>query len=318
MRLNTGVSMPCLGFGVFRVPDDETGEPFSPRSRPVTAIDTARSTARGRRRWALARCRAPARGAVRHDEGVERRPGLRQHVAGLRGQPGQGWGSTRSISTSCTGRSRAWTVTWRRGGRWRSPRRIGVRAIGVSNFQPAHLRRLLDETRTVPAVNQIELHPDLQQEALRQFHAEHGIVTEACPLGQGLALRHPEVLAIARRLDWTPAQVVLRWHLELGNVVIPKSTTVSRIRENIAVFDFALTDADKAALSRLDSGTRLGPDPDERDTRRRRASPARAAGGLPDGRPLRPSACRSPDHARRRAVREPRRSGPDGPEFVLL
>jgi diketogulonate reductase-like aldo/keto reductase len=119
-------------------------------------------------------------------------------------------------------------------------------------------------------VNQIELHPDLQQEQLRSFHTEHGITTEAwIPLGQGLALRHSLVLELAERHGRTPAQVVLRWHLQLGNVVIPKSTTPIRIRENIAVFDFALTDVDMASLSGLETGTRLGPDPDERDTRRR-------------------------------------------------
>jgi diketogulonate reductase-like aldo/keto reductase len=145
-----------------------------------------------------------------------------------------------------------------------------VRAIGVSNFQPDHLRRLLGEAEIVPAVNQIELHLDLQQERLRRFHAQHGIVTEAwSPLGQGQAMQHPAVVELADRHGRTPAQVVLRWHLQLGNVVIPKSTTPSRIRENIAVFDFALDDADMRALAGLDTGTRLGPDPDERETRRR-------------------------------------------------
>jgi len=158
--------------------------------------------------------------------------------------------------------------TWRALEKLYADRR--VRAIGVSNFQPDHLRRLLDETDVVPAVNQIELHPDLQQEQLRRFHAEHGVVTEAwSPLGQGLALRHPVVAELAHRHGRTPAQVVLRWHVQLGNVAIPKSTTPSRIRENIGLFDFDLAEADMAALATLESGTRLGPDPDERETRRR-------------------------------------------------
>ena len=145
-----------------------------------------------------------------------------------------------------------------------------VRAIGVSNFQVAHLQRLLDETDVVPAVNQVELHLDLQQAPLRRFHARHGIVTEAwSPLGEGGAFGHPVVVELARRHGRSPAQIVLRWHVQLGNVVIPKSTTPSRVRENIAVFDFELSDAEMAALGGLETGTRLGPDPDGRDARPR-------------------------------------------------
>lgn len=109
----------------------------------------------------------------------------------------------------------------------------------------------------------MELHPQLQQAELRAFHARHGIATEAwSPLAQGAVLRDPVVTGIAGRLDRTPAQVILRWHLQLGNVVIPKSVTPERIRQNIDVFDFALSDADIAAITALDSGTRIGPDPD--------------------------------------------------------
>ncbi|MFD5825032.1 aldo/keto reductase [Lentzea sp. NPDC060358] len=140
-----------------------------------------------------------------------------------------------------------------------------VRAIGVSNFQPAHLRRLADETGVVPAVNQIELHPYFQQAELRAFHAEHGIQTEAwSPLGQGgELLSDPVVAEIASRHGRSAAQVVLRWHLQIGNVVIPKSVTPARIRENIAVTDFELSGEEIAALSTLDRGGRIGPNPDE-------------------------------------------------------
>ncbi|WP_112277334.1 aldo/keto reductase [Lentzea terrae] len=140
-----------------------------------------------------------------------------------------------------------------------------VRAIGVSNFQPAHLRRLIDETGVVPAVNQVELHPYLQQSELRAFHAEHGVQTEAwSPLGQGgELLSDPVVTEIAARHHRSAAQIVLRWHLQLGNVVIPKSVTSARIRENIAVFDFELSEDELAALSTLDRGGRIGPNPDE-------------------------------------------------------
>ncbi|WAU86506.1 aldo/keto reductase [Streptomyces sp. Qhu-G9] len=138
-----------------------------------------------------------------------------------------------------------------------------AKSIGVSNFLPEHLERLIDATSVVPAVNQIELHPHLQQQAARDYHAEHGIATEAwSPLGQGRGLLEvPAVVAIAQKHGRTPAQVVLRWHLQLGNVVIPKSVTPSRIKENIDVFGFTLDAEDIAAISALDEGRRLGPDP---------------------------------------------------------
>ncbi|MEW2507772.1 aldo/keto reductase, partial [Amycolatopsis sp. NPDC047767] len=142
-----------------------------------------------------------------------------------------------------------------------------VRAIGVSNFQPAHLRRLFDEGTVAPVLNQVELHPYLVQREVRAFDAEHGIATEAwSPLAKGgELLNEPAVTRTAERLGRTPAQVVLRWHLQLGNVVIPKSVTPSRVAENLDVFDFTLTDADVAALSALDRDGRTGPDPDTFD-----------------------------------------------------
>ncbi|MFF6788607.1 aldo/keto reductase [Streptomyces filamentosus] len=140
-----------------------------------------------------------------------------------------------------------------------------ARAIGVSNFLPEHLERLTAETSVVPAVNQIELHPQLAQAESRALHARLGVATEAwSPLGQGRGLLDvPALLAVARKHDRTAAQVVLRWHLQTGNVVIPKSVTPSRIRENIAVFDFELDAEDMAALAALDEGKRLGPNPGE-------------------------------------------------------
>ncbi|MBQ1097489.1 aldo/keto reductase [Streptomyces sp. b94] len=140
-----------------------------------------------------------------------------------------------------------------------------IRAIGVSNFHPEHLERLIGETSVVPAVNQIELHPHLQQHAVREYHAEQGIATEAwSPLGQGKGLLEvPAIVAIARKHGRTPAQVVLRWHLQTGNVVIPKSVTPSRIRENVDVFGFTLDTEDLAAISALNEDRRLGPDPAE-------------------------------------------------------
>jgi diketogulonate reductase-like aldo/keto reductase len=138
-----------------------------------------------------------------------------------------------------------------------------TRAIGVSNFQPSHLARVVDETGVTPSINQIELHPYLQQTALRRVHEERGIVTEAwSPLAQGAVLGEPAVTAIAEEHGKTPAQVVIRWHVQLGNVVIPKSVTPERIAENFDVFDFHLSTREMEAIDRLDAGKRTGPDPD--------------------------------------------------------
>ncbi|HEY1967513.1 MAG TPA: aldo/keto reductase [Pseudonocardia sp.] len=138
-----------------------------------------------------------------------------------------------------------------------------TRAIGVSNFQPAHLDRLARETDVVPAVNQIELHPRLTQAELRRYHADHGIVTEAwSPIAQGQAVREPEIIALAEKYGVTPAQLVLRWHLQIGNVVFPKSVTPARIRENIDVFGFEISPDDVAAIEELNADRRTGPNPD--------------------------------------------------------
>ena len=138
-----------------------------------------------------------------------------------------------------------------------------VRAIGVSNFQPAHLERIVAATGVAPAINQIELHPYFQQAGLRHEHSELGIVTEAwSPLGQGLELADPAIVAIAQAHARTPAQAIIRWHLQLGNVVIPKSVTPARIEENFDVFDFELSGEEMEAIRELDAGRRIGPDPD--------------------------------------------------------
>lgn len=137
-----------------------------------------------------------------------------------------------------------------------------TRSIGVSNFQVEHLERIIDETGVVPVLNQIELHPRLQQPELRSFHEEHRIVTEAwSPLGRGAALEERTIRDIASGHDRTPAQVILRWHIQLGNVVIPRSVNPARIEENFQVFDFELSDGDMDAISSLDEGERIGPDP---------------------------------------------------------
>jgi 2,5-diketo-D-gluconate reductase A len=137
-----------------------------------------------------------------------------------------------------------------------------IRSIGVSNFEPEHLRILVDATGVVPAVNQVELHPLLQQEEVRAANAALGIATEACsPLGKGSLLTNPVVNAVADTHGKTPAQVLIRWHIQLRNIVIPKSVTPDRIVSNFDVFDFELSEQDIASIISLYDGTRLGPDP---------------------------------------------------------
>ena len=138
-----------------------------------------------------------------------------------------------------------------------------IRAIGVSNFKPEHLRRVIEETGETPAVNQVELHPYFQQAGLRREHEELGIVTEAwSPLAQGAVLEDPVLAEIAERHGRTTSQVVIRWQLQLGNVVIPKSVTPERIEQNFDVFGFELDDGEMERIEGLDEGRRIGPDPD--------------------------------------------------------
>lgn len=138
-----------------------------------------------------------------------------------------------------------------------------VRSIGVSNFQIPHLERLFEQSGVRPQVNQIELHPGLPQDELRAFHAENDIVTEAwSPLAQGALLSHPVLAELAGKHGKSPAQVVLRWHIQLGNVVFPKSANPGRMAENIDVFDFGLDNDDMAAIADLEDGRRTGLDPD--------------------------------------------------------
>ncbi|WP_419817031.1 aldo/keto reductase [Glaciibacter flavus] len=154
--------------------------------------------------------------------------------------------------------------TWRALIRLREEGR--ARSIGVSNFHVHHLERIIDETGVVPVVNQVELHPWLQQRELRAFHAEHGIVTEAwSPLARGRAIGDKTLARIGARYGKNEAQVAIRWHLQVGNVTIPKSVTPDRIRANTRVFDFELDADDLAAIDALDADFRTGRDPDDLD-----------------------------------------------------
>lgn len=135
-------------------------------------------------------------------------------------------------------------------------------SIGVSNFNAPHLHRIIDETGVVPAVNQIEVNPRLQQPGLRALHGELGIVTQSwTPLGQGRSFAAPPVAAAAARTGKSPAQVILRWHLQIGASVIPRSTRPAGLAENLDIFDFALSEPEMAAIATLDEGARCGPDP---------------------------------------------------------
>jgi len=139
-----------------------------------------------------------------------------------------------------------------------------VKAIGVSNFQPTHLRRLNGETTVTPAVNQIEVHPYLAQDDVRAFNTEHGIATEAwSPIAQGGVLEDPTIVRIAENAGKTAAQVTLRWHLQRGDIIFPKSVTRERVEENFDLFDFELSGEDMTSITALDKGERTGPNPDE-------------------------------------------------------
>ncbi|MBB2911386.1 diketogulonate reductase-like aldo/keto reductase [Streptosporangium becharense] len=263
--LNNGVSIPQLGFGVFQVPPEETVQVVTTALEAgYRSIDTAKIYGNEREvGQALA-----ASGLPREEVFVTTKVW----------NSDQGYDSTlaafdESMEKLGLERLDLYLIHWPAPGRdlyadtWKALEKLladgRVRAIGVSNFQPAHLTRLIEEGGVVPAVNQIELHPNLQQAELREFHARHGIVTEAwSPLAKGDVLDDPVLVSLAERYGKTPAQVVLRWHLDLGNVVIPKSATPSRIRENLDVFDFSLTEDDLKAVAALDTGTRTGPHPD--------------------------------------------------------
>jgi 2,5-diketo-D-gluconate reductase A len=265
VTLNNGVRMPQLGFGVFQVGDDEA------RAAVATAlecgyrsIDTAALYGNEHGVGVAVSASGIPREELfvttklwNADQGAGRvLPAFERSIDKL----GLDYVDLYLIHWPVPSRGR-FVETWEAfQGLYAEGR---MRAIGVSNFTPPQLTRLLEETAVVPAVNQVELHPGFQQPELRAFHRAHGIATEAwSPLGQGAALTHPVITRLAERHEKTPAQVVLRWHLDLGNVVIPKSVTPGRIRENFSVFDFALTAEDARQIAGLESGHRIGPDPD--------------------------------------------------------
>ncbi|MEV7561935.1 aldo/keto reductase [Streptomyces sp. NPDC089795] len=275
IKLNNGTLMPQLGYGVWQVPDAEAERAVGTALEAgYRSIDTAavygNEAGTGK---AVA-----ASGLAREDLFVTTK---------LWNGPKQTWGRDQvlrafddSLAKLRLDHVDLYLIHWPRPMRddfvaiWKTFEEIAAsgraKAVGVSNFRPADLARIAAESELVPAVNQVELHPLFPQAELRAVHAERGIVTEAwSPLGQGKELLTlPAVTAIAAAYGRSAAQVVLRWHLQHGNVVIPKSVTPARIRENLDVFGFELAAADMAVLDALGAGAagrRIGPDPAEFD-----------------------------------------------------
>jgi 2,5-diketo-D-gluconate reductase A len=264
VELHDGVEIPQLGFGVFQVPAEITQKVVEEAlAAGYRHIDTA--------------------AAYRNEEGV----GAAIAATGIpRGElfvttklwnSEQGYDSTRRAFEASLERLRLdqvdlYLIHWpmptedRYLDTWRAFEGLrgegGTRSIGVSNFRVEELERLHAEAELQPTVNQIELHPRLQQPELRAWHAEHGVATEAwSPLAQGEVLAEDAIVAVAENHGKTPAQAILRWHLQIGNVVFPKSVTPERIRENVEVFDFELEEDEMEAIAALDAGERVGPDP---------------------------------------------------------
>jgi 2,5-diketo-D-gluconate reductase A len=265
VRLNTGAAMPQLGFGVYKVPPADVERAVSTALEAgYRSIDTA---AMYRNEEGVGRA-LRASGLDRDELFVTTKLDNPEHRSGQVESAFE-----RSLERLGLEQVDLYLIHWplpaadRYVATWRLFEKFAedgrARAIGVSNFQVAHLQRLLADTTVVPAVNQVELHPFLTQERLRAFHQQHGIVTEAwSPLGRGRLLTEPAVTGLAEKYGVTPAQLVIRWHLQRGNVVIPKSVTPERIRSNFDVLGFELDDDDVAAVSALDRDERFGSDPD--------------------------------------------------------
>jgi 2,5-diketo-D-gluconate reductase A len=264
ITLRDGVDIPQLGFGVFQVPPEDTQRAVEEAlAIGYRHIDTA--------------------AAYRNEAGV----GAAVAASGLPREEvfvtTKLWNSEQGYDSALAGFQKSlgrldmqyvdlYLIHWPMPGAglyldtWRAFEKIhsegGARSIGVSNFRIEELETLEREAEEMPTVNQIELHPRLQQHELRAWHAEHGIATEAySPLAQGALLEEETIATIAAHHNRTPAQTILRWHLQLGNIVIPKSVTPERIRENFEITDFELSEDDMAAIARLDAGERTGPDP---------------------------------------------------------
>lgn len=267
ISLNNGTTIPQLGFGVFQIAPDQT------KAATLAALEV------GHRHIDTAQMYGNEKGvgdAVR-ESGLDRDDvfvtskldnGFHAHDAAIAA-------FDRSLEVLGFDHLDLFLIHWPLPGidvdfveTWQALEEIyasgRARAIGVSNFQPKHLRRLVQETTVVPAVNQVEVHPYLTQDEVRAVAAEHDIAIEAwSPIAQGLVLDDPALTAIADAHGKSAAQVVLRWHIQRGDIVFPKSVTRSRVEENFAIFDFELSDADMGLISALNKDERTGPNPDE-------------------------------------------------------
>jgi 2,5-diketo-D-gluconate reductase A len=268
IRLNNGVEIPQLGFGVFQIPPDQTAEATRTALEVgYRHIDTAQMYGNEKGVGEAVRTSGIPREEVFVTSKLNNNRQTRDDI--LRS-------FDESLAQLGFDQLDLFLVHWPLPtvsdyvARWKVMEEIyasgRVRAIGVSNFQPHHLRTLFGATEVRPAVNQIEVHPYLANDEARTFGAEHEIVTEAwAPIAKGKVSDDPAIKEVAESLGRTPAQVALRWHVQRGDVVFPKSVTRSRVEENFAIFDFELDQSQMAAISGLDRGERTGPDPDTFD-----------------------------------------------------
>jgi 2,5-diketo-D-gluconate reductase A len=266
ITLNNGVEIPQLGFGVYQVPPEETRDAVQAALEVgYRHIDTAemygneKGVGEGIRASGVPREEVFVtsklnNGFHAHDDALKAFDGTLEAL-------GSDYVDLFLIHWPLPGIDVDYVETWKaleeiyESGR--------AKSIGVSNFNAHHLRKLHGETEVVPAVNQIEVHPYLAQDELRAFNAQHQIATEAwSPIAQGKVLDDPTILRVAERYGKTASQVTLRWHVQRGDIVFPKSVTRSRVEENFDIFDFELSEDDLREITALDRNERTGPDPD--------------------------------------------------------
>lgn len=270
LALNDGSRLPALGFGLYKVPPAETADVVAAGLAAGYRLIDGAELYGNERELGEALRRADASGHDRDDLTV---------TSKFWGEASQEPAAVRAAfeaSERALGRIDVYMIHWPRPARdryvdvWRTLVELQaegrVRTIGVSNFTAEHLRRTIGETGITPAINQVESHPWLPQDELRRVHDELGIVTQAwSPLGRSRVLADPAIRRIAAEHGVTPAQAIIRWHLQTGGALVPKSTHPHRLRENLDVDGFSLSDADMAAIAALETGERTGTHPDDRN-----------------------------------------------------